>query len=217
MELKAMELKAMELKAMETRKKPACFVISPIGDKGSETRQLADDVFELLIEPALEKFAFSVLRADKITSVESINKDVIEQIQNAELCIIDITGHNPNVMYECGRRHETGKPYIMIAKEGEKLPFDITTIRTIFYGLASGREIRVGVKAIQDAVGKIVADGFQSESSGESLASLADTVRRIERTLDRLAAGTITAPSTALSPRASELIKQYGPVTALKY
>lgn len=202
---------------METNKKPTCFVISPIGDKGSETRKFADDVFELLIEPALEKFSFSVLRADKITSVDSINKDVIEQIQNAELCVIDITGHNPNVMYECGRRHETGKPYIMIAKEGEKLPFDITTIRTIFYALRDGREIRLGVKSIQDAVAKLVADGFQSDSSGESLASLAEAVRRMERTLDRLATpGTVASP-TAVSPRASELIKQYGAVAALNY
>ena len=202
---------------MELPKKPICFVISPIGDKGSATRQLADDVFELLIEPALEKFAFSALRADKITSVESINKDVIEQIQNAELCIIDITGHNPNVMYECGRRHETGKPYVMIAKDGERLPFDITTIRTIFYGLTNGREIRVSVKAIQDAVGKIVADGFQSEGSGESLASLADAIRRIERALDRLATPASAPSANAPSPRASQLIKQYGPVAALNY
>src|SRR5687768_15685568 len=122
-----------------------CFVISPIGSKDSDVRKHADDVFDLVIEPSLEKFNFEVIRADKLSSVSSITTEIVELVQNCDVCVIDITGHNPNVMYECGRRHETGKPYIMIAREGEVLPFDINTIRTIFYSCSDGREIRRSV------------------------------------------------------------------------
>ena len=112
-----------------------CFVISPIGDKGSDVRKNADDLYDLIIEPALEKFGFEIIRADKLSSVASITSEIVELVQKSDLCIVDITGHNPNVMYECGRRHETAKPYIMVAREGEKLPFDIITpaIKQISY------------------------------------------------------------------------------------
>ncbi len=103
--------------------KKTCFVISPIGEDGSDVRQFADDIFELLIQPALKTFNFEIVRADKIPHASTITSDIIQLVQNAELCIIDLTNHNPNVFYECGRRHETGKPFIQLIKKGEKLPY----------------------------------------------------------------------------------------------
>lgn len=198
-----------------------CFVVSPIGDKGSEIRKAADDVYELIIEPALEKFGFTVTRADKISSVGSITTDVIEQLQNADLCVIDISGHNANVMYECGRRHETGKPYILIAREGEKLPFDINTIRTFFYNLERPREIRVIVKNVQEAVSRMLQEGFQSTSSGESLASVVDLLRRIERKVDSLHGTPSPSIQNAQTGPAAivvnELVQKLGIVDAWNY
>jgi hypothetical protein len=163
-----------------------CFVISPIGDKNSETRSRADALYDLIIEPALEKYSFSVTRADKNTTVSSITSEIVQLVQDSGLCIIDISGHNANVMYECGRRHETGKPFIMMAEEGERLPFDINTIRTIFYNLADAREIRNTVKTLQSMIDKMLEAGLEPERSGESLSTLSDTLTRIERKIDRL-------------------------------
>src|SRR5688572_29391938 len=106
-----------------------CFVISPIGQDGSDVRKGADDLFDLIIEPALERFDFKVVRGDKVTTSSSITEDVIKRIQNSELCVIDLTGHNPNVFYECGRRHETAKPFILMKRKGEEIPFDLKDIR----------------------------------------------------------------------------------------
>lgn len=200
-------------------KKFSCFVVSPIGDKASDVRKLADDLFELLVEPALEKFGFHVTRADKISSASSITSDIIEHLQNADLCVIDITGHNANVMYECGRRHETGKPYIMVAKEGEKLPFDITTIRTFFYNLDKPREILATKNAIQDTVEKMIQAGFQSEGAGDSIASVVELLRRIERKIDSIPQGASTASAQvgSQSIEAAELVKRLGLVDAFNY
>lgn len=163
-----------------------CFVISPIGGKNTDIRSRADALYDLIIEPALEKFGFDVTRADKNVSVSSITSEIVQLVQESGLCIIDISGHNPNVMYECGRRHETAKPYIMMAAEGEKLPFDINTIRTIFYNLDDAREIRNTVKTIQSMIEKMLESGLEPERSGESLSSLSDTLTRIERKIDRI-------------------------------
>ncbi|MGH8566034.1 MAG: hypothetical protein ACREXW_18880 [Gammaproteobacteria bacterium] len=135
-------------------------------------RKAADDLFDLIVEPALEKYDFEVIRADKIQTVASITSEIIQLVQNSDLCIIDVTSHNPNVMYECGRRHETGKPYVMLAREGEKLPFDVNTIRTIFYSTTNGREMRSSIKTIQSIVEKMLAEGMEPLSSGESLSTI---------------------------------------------
>ncbi len=198
-----------------------CFVISPIGEKGSDIRKGADDLFDLVIEPSLERFGFEVIRADKLNTVASITAEIIELVQNADICIIDLTNHNPNVMYECGRRHETGKPYIMLARHGEKLPFDVNTIRTIFYDLSSSREIRSTVKVIHSIVERIMADGFQPGGSGESLASILDVLKRIERKIDDVtvspAIRTASARVTNL-PDVAALIRKLGdPIQAFNY
>jgi hypothetical protein len=194
-----------------------CFVISAIGDKGSDIRKNADDLFDLIIEPALEKFGFDIIRADKISSVTSITSEIVELLQKSDLCVVDITGHNPNVMYECGRRHETAKPYIMLAKEGEKLPFDINTIRTIFYNLVDGREIRTTVKSIQAVVEPLFAEGFAPESPGDSLASISSTLKRIERKIDDIAISPQASASFApTGANVQEVLKALGPGGAMK-
>lgn len=83
--------------------KNRCFVICPIGEEGSPVRLHSDDVLELIIEPALEIFDFDVIRADRIAGSTSITEDMLSLIQQAELCIVDLTGHNANVFYECVR------------------------------------------------------------------------------------------------------------------
>lgn len=113
--------------------KKTCFVISPIGEEGSDVRSMADDFLEILVEPSLQPFGFEIIRADKIATSSVITSDVIRYVQNSDLCIIDLTTHNPNVFYECGRRHENGQPFIQLIQKGDDLPFDVSGIRTINY------------------------------------------------------------------------------------
>jgi tetratricopeptide (TPR) repeat protein len=170
-------------------KKRTCFVISPIGDEGSATRQNADDVFDLLIQPAVEPFDFEVIRADKIPGPYSINEEVIRLVQESDLCIADLTERNPNVFYECGRRHETGKPVILVIRKGEKIPFDLAGIRTISYDLSDARKSRDSVISVQEFVREVEKNGFAESSSGATLASLTEILARIERKLTVLATG----------------------------
>lgn len=198
------------------KKRKTCFVISPIGEKDSGTRKLADDLYDLIIVPALEKFDFDIVRADKITSVTSITSDIISHVQNADLCIVDLTGQNANVMYECGRRHETGKPFIMVAKENEKIPFDINTIRTFFYNTDNPRNIREFVVTIQQVVKNFVDEGFDAQTSGESLSSISDSLRRIERKLEDIVT-VKQIPTHSESSEVDELLKNLTPYEAYKY
>ena len=54
-------------------------------------------------------------------------------LQHDELVIADLTGLNPNVMFEVGYRFALEKDIIFIAQKGTNIPFDISTRRTFFY------------------------------------------------------------------------------------
>lgn len=171
----------------------SCFVILPIGDEGTAIRQNADDLVDLVITQALQKYDFQVVRADKLTTAGSISSQVVRLIQQSDLCIIDISGKNTEIMYECGRRHETGKPCVMMAKKGETLPFDVDVPPTIFYDLQTPRSVHDSVVVLQNAITKMIADGFTPNNAGNNLVSAMEVLGRIERKIGSLS----TAPSVA--------------------
>ncbi|MBS4539812.1 hypothetical protein GOQ27_15160 [Clostridium sp. D2Q-11] len=111
-----------------------CFIITPIGGDGSEIRRKADGVINSVIKPILKEMGFTDIKAaHEITSPGSINKQVINRIIEDDLVIANLTGLNPNVMYELAVRHATMKPIVHICENNTKLPFDIVDQRSIFY------------------------------------------------------------------------------------
>ncbi|MCH7583824.1 MAG: hypothetical protein IH941_01545 [Acidobacteria bacterium] len=129
------------------------FVIGPIGDEhapiGSEPRdryEKAIEVLEQVIQPACEEHGLQVLRADTIGQPGEIPDQIFRHVMTAPLVIADLTGANPNVMYELAIRHLTNGPSIQIAEyiEGGSRPFDVGVIRTLDFartpnGLISAR------------------------------------------------------------------------------
>ena len=112
-----------------------CFVVSPIGDEGSEVRKRADQVFKYIISPVCDETGFDPIRVDKLNHPDSITQTIIDYLINSELVIADITGHNPNAFYEMGYRASTGKPIIHLKGKNEGIPFDIAGIRAFDYDL----------------------------------------------------------------------------------
>lgn len=113
-----------------------CFIVTPIGPSNSTIRRNADGVIDSVIFPVLTNLGFSndnIIVSHRISDLGSINKRIIDELVNDELAIVNLTTLNPNVMYELAVRHATGKPVIIIAEEGTRLPFDIIDERTIFY------------------------------------------------------------------------------------
>lgn len=113
-----------------------CFVISPIGEEGSEIRKRADQVYKYIISPVCEECGFEAIRVDKVNQSDSITQTIIDYIKESELVIADITGHNPNAFFEMGYRASIGKPMIHLKEKSEKIPFDISGIRAFDYELS---------------------------------------------------------------------------------
>jgi hypothetical protein len=111
--------------------KKLCFVISPIGEHGSEIRKRADQVLKHIIAPAVAECGYDAFRADQISEPGMITSQVIQHIVEAPLVIADLTGMNPNVFYELAIRHAIRKPLVQVIQKGEKIPFDVAGMRTI--------------------------------------------------------------------------------------
>ncbi len=177
-----------------------CFVLSPIGPDGSETRKRADTFLRHIIKPVCEAKSYEVMRADEIPDPGSITSQVIQQIYNADLVIADLTDRNPNVFYELAIRHALAKPYIHIIEKGELIPFDISTERTIFIDLKdldSAADARLQIEKQIDAINrpgftletpvKFALDKFEWKSSNEpelqKFSEIYDTLEQMNRTL----------------------------------
>jgi hypothetical protein len=177
--------------------KDDCFVVSPIGDAGSATRKHADMVLNSIIRPiaACPDFDFIVSRADEISDPGMINDQVILKITTAKLVIADLSFLNPNVFYEIGLRHATGKPIIHMASNDTRLPFDTLGYRCLGFDVSDWHSQEATRRALSEAIKATRAPNYKvsnpltqaralielSQSADSSDKTLLDALRRIEK------------------------------------
>jgi hypothetical protein len=122
--------------------KKLCFVVSPIGKPGSESRKHADWVLEYIIKPEMVHHPeFEVKRADDDFRFGQIDVHIINDLLDAELVIADLSLRNPNVFYEVGIRHMREKPIIHLQLESEEPIFDVAGYRSVKLALSTTQEI----------------------------------------------------------------------------
>lgn len=141
--------------------KRTCFIVSPIGDEGSDVRRRSDHLRTYIVGEALEPLGYALLRADLTDTSGDITEQIVNQLLNADLIVADLTDHNPNVFYELALRHAFGKPFIHVIKKGERIPFDIAQQRTVFYDLTDLDSVYAARRSVHKAAKEILAGGEQ--------------------------------------------------------
>lgn len=121
-----------------------CFVIGPMKDM-ARLRILSNKI----VKPILEPYGFKVITPDD-GAIGTIMDQVLLNLEQADILVADITGNNPNVMYELGVYHSFGKPSIIVKeikpdKEPEQTPFDIAAYRFIEINLS---KIKASINAL---------------------------------------------------------------------
>ena len=91
-----------------------------------------DPVYES-IKKACAKARCPTLRVDEIYGTNLVVKDIFTAINTSKLVICDITGRNPNVLYETGIAHSRNVDVVLITQNAEDVPFDLGHIRYISY------------------------------------------------------------------------------------
>jgi hypothetical protein len=85
---------------------------------------------------------------DFASESESIVARVTQLLRNTPLVVFDVSGCNPNVMFELGIRDNEGKPFVLISRDVESLPFFLRAHRCLEYDpSASGLERAIPILA----------------------------------------------------------------------
>lgn len=125
------------------------FVISPIGEPGSSERRAADQVLQHVIKRALPEPHYLVQRADESPNPGEITSRIIRAILNADLIVIDLSGHNPNVFYEAAVAHSFGIPAVHMQRVGDSRAFDLKDVNTITYDVSDPDSVAEAAKAVE--------------------------------------------------------------------
>jgi hypothetical protein len=157
---------------MSSAQKPTCFVISPIGEKDSETRKHCDQALKYIFKKALSG-DYKVIRADKISQPGMITSQILQAVQDSPLVLADLSEHNPNVFYELAVRHALEKPIIHVIDVRWSIPFDVGHFRTIKFDLRDPDSIHNAVKELKDQAEQVRAGNW-----GETPVKLANIMRR---------------------------------------
>jgi hypothetical protein len=126
-----------------------CFVLMPFREIWSE------EIYKS-IRSIIESLGFQCLRADNLNG-PIIIEDIWTKINQAGFIIADVTGKNPNVMYEVGIAHTVGRPTILLTQEIKEIPFDFTHLRHIEYknSMSGTGEFKKKLREAIDEIQKI--------------------------------------------------------------
>ena len=164
---------------MAEDKRKFCFVVCPIGPRGSETRDRMDGIFNEVIAPVAEEFGYRAEVAIHDKNPGIVTEGIVTKLIEADLVIVDLHGHDGNVMYEMALRHATGGPIIQMIPEGEDLPFDIGGSNTVVYAFSVhqlGRwrkDLRAAIETV--AVGKVGSNPVAKASMVRGLQAVSRT------------------------------------------
>ena len=131
---------------------PEVFVLMPFAPN-------LKPIFEDLIRKVVSGAGLTVGRADDFFRPRVIVNDIWSAINAARIIIADCTGRNPNVFYEIGLAHATGKETILLTQSLEDVPFDLRSLRVIVYEYSAP-----GVAKFEQELSKALADSRSSNS-----------------------------------------------------
>lgn len=128
-----------------------CFIVMPFSS-------LYQTEYEQIIQPALTELNILCVRGDEIYTKQRIMDDIWHSIRKCRFVLAELTGRNPNVLYEVGLAHAIGKPVIIITRNADDVPFDLQDLRYLYYDVNDpfwGENLK---KGIQNLAQKIISN-----------------------------------------------------------
>lgn len=108
------------------------------------------------IKSVCDSMDVSHLRVDEIYRPSKIADDILVTIAQSKLVICDLTGRNPNVLYETGLAHALNVNVIMLTQNAEDIPFDLGHFRHFTY-LNNGEGLQQLRKKLQRIISECLA------------------------------------------------------------
>jgi hypothetical protein len=170
-----------------------CLVLMPFGTE-TQDKLLYQLVYDNVILPACKDGGATGVRVDKIPLADKpIRDELYEDIKNAPLVLADLTGNNPNVLFELGMRAAHGKPFVLISMNPDRAVFWASGFHIVNYAAADARN-KISEAVRQALTG--VTQRAQRELALLELSEVTKNPRQFDNPFqDRLAAWRIARAS----------------------
>ncbi len=184
--------------------KARCFVIQPFGTRTNQaTGETTDNdkVYEALkkLESELPTFPMTVSRADTgAVAKDDLHEHVISRLCQSDFCIADLTGQNPNVLYEAGYAKGRELAIILIAQDKTDIPTDLKKYLFVRYQASQLDDLPSAIATHFDRVrDEITARKTQRTANVQYFATRNDAdirqrISRVESTIDILQTNLVT-------------------------
>lgn len=91
------------------------------------------DAVHETIKAACGDLGLTTQRVDEIYGPTKIIDDIFSTIAQSQAVVSDLTGRNPNVLYETGLAHALDRDVVTIVQNDQDVPFDLKHIRFVEY------------------------------------------------------------------------------------
>ena len=153
-----------------------CFVIMPF-------TQEFDDVYDAIktgVVGAAASADCRCFRLDETRPAGRITDRLLKELRTATLCVADLTGNRPNVMWEVGFAMALNCPTLLVTQALSELPFDIRDMQSLQYdrsrlGSTLSQPLqRMVVDTLSAQALRVPSDAGDRELVGELLAQVAE-------------------------------------------
>ncbi len=112
-----------------------CGLVMPISALDGCTEEHWGDVKAIITEAveSIQKLKFNIKPVSVADDVGVIQKRIVQNIYNSDIVICDVSGKNPNVMFELGMRLAFDKPTVIVIDGNTDYAFDTGIIEHISY------------------------------------------------------------------------------------
>ncbi|MED4206604.1 hypothetical protein [Neobacillus mesonae] len=112
-----------------------CGLIMPISAIDGLSQEHWVDVKNILTEAVLsiDKYKFEVKIVSDANDIGVIQKRIVQNVYSSDIIICDVSGKNPNVMFELGMRLAFDKPTVIVKDDKTNYSFDTSVIEHIEY------------------------------------------------------------------------------------
>lgn len=111
--------------------KPTCGIVMPISDWDSCPRSHWANVLKIVTDALEERFDVKMVSEnDELTILQ---QNIVSNLYENKIVVCDVSGGNPNVMFELGMRIAFNQPVVIIKDDSPQKSFDIQPLEYIPY------------------------------------------------------------------------------------
>lgn len=123
---------ALKSEKVHSEKKRVCGIVIPISAIDGCSELHWADVLEILTD-AIEDAGFDANMVSNADEIGIIQKRIIQNLYENPMVVCDVSGKNPNVMFELGLRLAFDKPTIIVKDDKTSYTFDTSPIEHLEY------------------------------------------------------------------------------------